>query len=188
MQMQLVLMHNEMNQLLERDSETYDHSVRVASMAKVMAHGLKLDPKQTYQLVNGCYLHDIGKLRIPMEILNKPSGLAPHEWDLMRLHPTVGANMLKEYAFIDQEIIDVVEFHHERWSGDGYCAGLKGQDIPVFARICSIIDAFDCMISRRSYHRGLTVNEAIDQLVLNAGTQFDKQYVHIFIQQLNLNE
>ncbi|MDF2961347.1 MAG: hypothetical protein K0S39_3082 [Paenibacillus sp.] len=181
-----VMMIQEMNQLLERDPDTYDHSVRVASLAKIVASGLKLDYKQTNQLVNGCFLHDVGKIRVPPEILNKPSDLDVHEWDLMKVHPVIGAELLQEYSFIDQETVDVVRYHHEWWNGKGYPAGLKGQEIPVFARICAIIDAFDCMISERPYREGLTVRKAIEQLLLNADTQFDRQYVHIFIKLLNL--
>jgi putative nucleotidyltransferase with HDIG domain len=183
--MQYVLAIKEMNQLMEKDSDTYDHSVRVASIAKVMAAWLKLDELRTHQLVTGCFLHDIGKLRIPLEVLTKTSALAPHEWDLMMLHSSIGAQIVSSYSHMEKEIIEVVEFHHERWNGKGYPKGLSGRDIPAHARICAIIDAFDCMISDRPYRQGLPVEEAKKQLLLHAGGQFDENYVNIFIQMLN---
>jgi putative nucleotidyltransferase with HDIG domain len=187
-QMQYALMVEDMNQMMEVDTDTYEHSVRVASIAKAMAIGLKLDKRQAHQLITGCFLHDIGKLRIPQEVLNKTSALAPHEWNLMKLHSTIGADMLRQHAHIDKEIIEVVEFHHERWNGEGYPKGLHGLEIPVFARICAIIDAFDCMISDRPYRKALSVSEATKQLLQHAGQQFDESYVHMFIQLLKLEQ
>ncbi|SFM06741.1 HDIG domain-containing protein [Paenibacillus sp. 1_12] len=184
--MQYMLMIDEMNQLMDRDSHTYDHSVRVSSLAKVMALGLNLNERQTNHLVTGCFLHDIGKLRIPIEILNKTSSLTPNEWNLMKLHPGVGTELLHEYQYLDKEIIEIVHFHHERWDGEGYPNGLSGRDIPEFARICAIIDAFDCMVSNRPYRKGLSVGEATKQLLTNAGQQFDENYVRIFIKLFNL--
>ncbi|NHN29756.1 HD-GYP domain-containing protein [Paenibacillus agricola] len=176
-----------MDQLMEKDVETYEHSMRVASLAKAMAVGMGLDKKRKHQLVTGCFLHDIGKLRIPIEVLNKTTSLLPHEWDLMRLHPSIGAHILREYANLDMEIINIVEFHHERWNGQGYPNGLSGHAIPEFARICAVLDAYDCMISDRPYRSKLTVAEAITQLLLHAGEQFDEKYVHILIQLLKGN-
>ncbi|TBL75416.1 HD-GYP domain-containing protein [Paenibacillus thalictri] len=166
---------------MEKDSDTYDHSVRVSSMAKLVAAELKLNQRETFQLVNGCLLHDVGKLRVPLEILQKPSALEPHEWDLMRLHPIIGAKLLHQKSFVDEVIIGIVTYHHERWDGKGYPYGLRGDSIPIFARICAIIDSFDSMVSKRPYHKGLSVNEAMEQLTQNAGTQFDKDYVRLFI-------
>ncbi len=185
-QMQYTLMIDEMNQLMDKDSITYDHSVRVSSLAKVMARGLNLNERQTNHLVTGCFLHDIGKLRIPQEILNKTSALTSHEWDLIKLHPSIGAKLLQEYRHLDKEIVDIVQFHHERWNGGGYPTGISGRNIPDFARICAIIDAFDCMVSNRPYRQGMSVGEATNQLLLNAGQQFDEHYVRIFIQLFNL--
>jgi putative nucleotidyltransferase with HDIG domain len=183
-----MLKFEEMNQILERDEDTYDHSVRVASLAKAMAVGMRMDKRRTYHLVTGCFLHDIGKLRVPLEVLNKTSALLPHEWDLMQLHPSIGAQMLREHSHLDKEIIEIVQFHHERWNGEGYPSGLSGRDIPAFARICAVLDAFDCMISDRPYRSKLTVREATKELQLYAGQQFDENYANIFIQLLNGNK
>lgn len=93
---------------------------------------------------------------------------------------------MQEYRHLDKEIIEIVQFHHERWNGEGYPTGISGHNIPDFARICAIIDAFDCMVSNRPYRQGMSVGEATNQLLLHAGQQFDEHYVRIFIQLFHL--
>ncbi|MBP1989006.1 HD-GYP domain-containing protein [Paenibacillus eucommiae] len=175
------LMEMEMGLLLAKDKGTYKHSLRLASIADALGSHLKFDNVQREKLVAGCLLHDLGKTGIPDEILGKSSSLTVQEWEVMKQHPTIGVEMLMKNKHVDKEIINIVEFHHERWSGGGYPKGLRGNEIPVFARICAIIDAYDCMISERPYHKGLSKSEAKEQLVLHSGTQFDPFYVQEFI-------
>lgn len=129
-------------QLLKKDVATYEHSIRVGSMAKIMATCLQFDEVQTYKLIAGCCLHDIGKVLIPDSILKKHSSLTPEEWEAMKHHPFQGVQMAALEGLVDQDIVGTIHFHHERWNGSGYPSGLKGLEIPVYARICSIIDAF----------------------------------------------
>ncbi|MNI24188.1 Cyclic di-GMP phosphodiesterase response regulator RpfG [compost metagenome] len=181
-----MLILREMNELMEKDIATYEHSLRVQALAKAMAPQLQLSYEQQAIFVSGCFLHDIGKSLVPIEILNKSSALNPQEWEIMKHHSSLGALILRDYPQIDPDIISVVELHHERWNGKGYPHGLKGEAIPIFARVCAIIDSFDCMISDRPYRKGCTVKEAKCELLKHAGSQFDPFYVNLFIQTFGL--
>lgn len=176
-----LLMLQAMNKLKKKDRGIYNHSLRVAVIAEMMASHLRLDEKQTYQLVNGCWLHDIGKLLIPIQFMKKTASFSPIEWEMLKRYPTVGAEILRELDKIDGHIIDIVELHHERWDGEGFPYGLGGQAIPVFARICAIVDSFDNMVTGRPFHKKISSRDAKEQLLLHAGTQFDPYYVHIYI-------
>lgn len=167
---------------MEKDVDTYEHSLRVGKLAKSMALMMRLNLAQTRQLVIGCCLHDIGKIYMPDSILKKDTSLTEREWRMMKQHPVLGADILKIHAPEEQAIIDVVEFHHERWNGTGYPYGLSGGDIPAFARVCSIIDSFDSMLSNRPYRSRISLEEAKEELRRHSGTQFDKQYVELFLQ------
>ncbi|TXK79645.1 HD domain-containing protein [Paenibacillus sp. N3.4] len=175
----------ELNMLREKDKNTYLHSFRVAKMAKKMGIQLCLNEVERDRLVKGCLFHDIGKLFIPEEIIAKPDILTLLEWEIMKKHPSIGAEWIRSHRSMDTSIIDIIEFHHERWDGQGYPCGLKGTEIPAYARICAIIDAFDSMISERPYHRGLSVEEAKEQLLLHSDTQFDRYYVMEFLDLLH---
>lgn len=179
--MQNVLMIKELEQLRDKDGDTYEHSLRVAAFADRTATRLNFDERQRYQLVNGCLLHDIGKLYVPNEILHKPAALTASEWDIMKRHTEMGALIMRDYARTDKEIIEMIEFHHERWDGQGYPNRLAAEDIPPFARICAVLDAYDCMVSNRPYRNGLPPHEASRQLLIHAGTQFDPLYVRIIL-------
>ncbi|WP_283214803.1 HD-GYP domain-containing protein [Paenibacillus sp. HWE-109] len=170
-----------MRLLAEKDIQTYQHSLRVGALCRRMALHLHLDKKQTLQLVQGGCLHDIGKVGIPDEILNKNSALTAKEWEFMRLHPSIGTQMMQEHAHTDKEIMEIIHFHHERWNGEGYPNGLKGEEIPIFARICAIIDTFDSMVSDRPYRKGLSFEAAEQELLLHSGKQFDSYLVDLFL-------
>ena len=176
-----LLMLESMNKLKKKDREIYNHSLRVAEIAEMIASYLHLDKKQTYQLVNGCWLHDIGKLLIPIQFMKKTGSFSPIERAILKRYPTFGAESLRALNKIDGHIIDIVELHHERWDGQGFPYGLRGQDIPVFARICAIVDSFDNMVKVLPYHKKLSSREAKEQLLMDAGTLFDPYYVHICI-------
>ncbi|WP_235886350.1 HD-GYP domain-containing protein [Paenibacillus cymbidii] len=182
--MQSVLMIKELEQLRSKDADTYEHSLRVAAIAGKAASRLNYDERQKYQLVNGCLLHDIGKLYVPDEILQKSSALTASEWNIMKKHTTLGAMIIRDYPRIDEEIIETIEFHHERWDGKGYPMGLRKKEIPVYARICAILDAYDCMVSDRPYRPGMPDAEAKKQLLQHAGSQFDPSYVQFVLELL----
>ncbi|CAH0120918.1 MULTISPECIES: HD-GYP domain-containing protein [unclassified Paenibacillus] len=179
--MQSIVTFEELDLLKEKDIDTYRHSLKVGKLALSMAFHLNLDQKRTRLLYNGCCLHDIGKLFVPDTILRNQEELEPSEWETMKSHPSLGAELLRKRSNVDQDIIDIVEFHHERWDGHGYPYGLKGADIPMFARICAIIDSFESMRSDRPYRKRLSLSQAKDELRNNSGTQFDKYYVDVFL-------
>lgn len=167
--------------LLFKDSYTYCHSLRLGQMAKIIANRLRFSDKEKEKLIIGCCLHDLGKIFIPEEILHKESALSSIEWDIVKRHPITGARMLVIEGGFDEEIIEVVKYHHERFDGEGYPYGLQGTEIPVYARICSIIDAYDSMVTDRVYSKGLAPLDAKKELLKQSGTQFDESYVREFL-------
>jgi putative nucleotidyltransferase with HDIG domain len=167
--------------LMKKDASTFEHSVRLGRIAKIMALLLHYNKEQTSSLVAGCLLHDIGKVLIPDEILNKETSLTIEEWETMRLHPFLGVNLAVKEGIDHQNIIETIHFHHERWDGSGYPYGLRGNNIPSSARICAIIDAFDCMLHDRPYRKGISIQEAKEELWYQSRKQFDKNYVQVFL-------
>ncbi|HBT26233.1 MAG TPA: response regulator, partial [Pseudothermotoga sp.] len=124
-------------------------------------------------------IHDIGKLAIPREILRKPSKLSPHEYELVKKHPVVAAELLEKAGLSD--IAKIVRHHHERYDGSGYPDGLRGEQIPVESKIISVVDAFDAMTSDRPYRPRLSKEDAIKEIKMNSGTQFDPVVVNVFL-------
>ena len=175
--MRIVHITEVLHDLWEKDKITFEHSLRVGHLAKCMAKQLQLTKTQTSQLIMGCCLHDIGKLLIPTEILMKETQLTAYEWDVMRQHPILGAERLLALQVGSRTVIDIVKYHHERWNGEGYPAGLMWDNIPPFARICAVIDAWDKMISDQPYRPGMTLEEAKAELIRCTNSQFDKNYV-----------
>ncbi|MEC0144314.1 HD-GYP domain-containing protein [Paenibacillus alginolyticus] len=165
---------------MAKDEVTYSHSLRLGSMAKIMANHLRFDEEQKENLIIGCCLHDYGKIFTPEKILHKESALTSKEWEIMKRHPVIGARLLI-LENVEQEIIDVVKYHHERIDGKGYPYGLKGDEIPNYSKICSIIDSYDSMVSNRVYRKGLTPLQAREELMKHSGTQFDEFYVREFV-------
>jgi putative nucleotidyltransferase with HDIG domain len=169
-------------QLQDKDKVTFEHCLRVRKLAEAMASFLiNSDDAEKQNFIRGCFIHDIGKLMTPNKILNKPSALTPDEWQVLKRHPVTGVNLFINKSNIHKQIIEIVEYHHERWDGLGYPYGLKGNEIPVFARICSIIDAFDSMISDRPYRKGLSLEKAKEELHNQSWSQFDGFYVNQFL-------
>lgn len=171
---------NGLTQLLVKNMAAYEHSIRLGKMAKLMAAYLNFDELETQKLIAGCCLHDIGKVHIHDSILNKKSSLTQEEWEFMKRHAFFGVQMAIMEGIADQDIIDTIHYHHERWDGTGYPNGLKGIDIPVYARICSILDAFDSMISDRPYKKGMSIQQAREELLRQSYSQFDGYYVRVF--------
>jgi HD-GYP domain-containing protein (c-di-GMP phosphodiesterase class II) len=132
------------------------------------------------QLAVGLLAHDIGKLAVPSDILQKPDALTPSEWDAMKAHPALGAGMLRGIPGISPLAIAVVESHHERWDGRGYPHNHAAQTIHQFARIAAVADVFDALTSDRNYRRALPVHDASDYIISRSGQDFDPQVIDVF--------
>lgn len=163
-----------------KDPYTRGHSQRVAAYSTMLAKKLdEFTPAQLTSFNYACLLHDVGKVNIPDRILMKPSRLSNEEYDIIKTHPTVGADALSGIDGLEG-CLDVVKYHHERWDGKGYPEGLKGEDIPLLARITAVADAFDAMTSSRSYRPAMSPQHAYNQIIDGNGTQFDPEMVKNF--------
>jgi len=165
-----------MSTLDARDRETEGHSTRVSRLACLLGEKIGLTGVQLKALERGALLHDIGKIGISDIILHKPGKLTDDEWKIMRVHPDIGARILERIPFL-QESMPVVRYHHERWDGSGYPLGLQERDIPLPARIFSVVDVFDALTSRRSYRKKSSPDEAIQYLRDQSGILFDTDIV-----------
>ncbi len=172
------------NALEEKDVYSAGHSKRVRKYAVKLAEGLGLAEGKIKLLAEMSALHDIGKIVIDTAILNKSGDLTDAEWEVIKHHPMLGARMLNPIDyFIDG--ISLVSYHHERIDGSGYPDGLGGSSIPLLARIISIADAYDAMTSDRPYRDRLSEEDARKELKRNAGTQFDRDLVNVFLNLLD---
>ncbi|RMH08485.1 MAG: HD-GYP domain-containing protein [Armatimonadetes bacterium] len=166
---------------------TGGHLQRVSRWARRVAERLGLPPDRCELVYEAALLHDLGKTVIDERILNKPSLLSREEWQEVKKHPQLGAEILSNTPFLST-ILPWIAMHHERPDGTGYPFGLKGEQIPLEARIIAVVDAFDAMIGgeapnqKRTHRRSMTLEEALAELERCAGTQFDEQVVHIFKQ------
>lgn len=163
-----------------KDHYTEGHSRQVAALGASLADAIGCSLEQVEMVRLGGLLHDVGKIGVPEAILNKPGPLDPEEWSTMREHPEIGVRILAPVAAL-REILPTVNFHHERWDGSGYPAGLRADEIPLHARIIAICDAFDTMVSNRPYRRGMDRSQAVKRLQDGAGTQFDAHLVAAFV-------
>ncbi|GAB4504152.1 MAG: hypothetical protein Fur0043_11450 [Anaerolineales bacterium] len=168
-----------MSALDARDRETEGHSARVSELACRLGREMGLDEGQLKALERGALLHDIGKIGISDTILHKPAGLTEEEWEIMRLHPDIGAHIVAGIPFLE-ETVPVIRYHQERWDGSGYPMGLRGEEIPLLARIFSVVDAFDALTSDRPYRQRIPVAEARAYLKEQAGIYFDPLIVSKF--------
>lgn len=166
-----------------RDHYTSGHSARVVDFSMLIADGIDMSSETKDTLRVAALLHDLGKIGIPDSILNKPDRLSEEEIDIVRQHPSVGAGILGRAPQLDG-VLPGVLYHHERFDGSGYPQALAGDEIPLIARILAIADSFDAMTSDRPYRKALSAEEAVEELVNNAGTQFDPQLVEIFIKRI----
>ena len=163
-----------------REHETGFHSYRVTEYSLTLARKLGLSDKALSILAKGALLHDIGKIGIPDSILLKPGKLTDEEWKIMKMHPTMGYELLKKIDFLE-EAAEIVLSHHEHYNGKGYPRGLKGEQIPLGARIFSVVDALDAMTSNRPYRQALSFEEAIERIAKSSGSQFDPSIVRVFL-------
>ncbi len=166
--------------LHEKNPREEQHSLRVSELCEKMGTALGLQEDEVKELKTVGLLHDIGKVAIEEGILNKNGKLVEEEWVEIKKHPEIGYRILSSVNELS-EMADYVLAHHERWDGNGYPKGLKGNEIPVQSRIIAIADAYDAMISERSYRQALPREYAISELVKGAGTQFCREYVNVFI-------
>lgn len=162
-----------------RDFETHGHSERVVTFSLRLGYEIGLDKYALRDLELGALLHDIGKIGVPDAILRKPAKLTDEEWNKMKLHPHHGQQILRNIPFLEGAT-RIVSQHHEKWDGSGYPYGLRGEEIDIGARIFSVVDAFDAMISDRVYRRGCSYEDALAELNRFAGTQFDPMVVEAF--------
>lgn len=168
-----------------KDAYTYGHVSQVERLGIMTAKemGLDLDGRQGQLLSAGLILHDVGKIGIPDDILKKAAPLTDEEWKIMKMHPEKGARILQPLTEF-REVMEIVLTHHENYDGSGYPRGLRGEEIPLGARIVAVVDAFHAMVSTRTYSRGKTVEYAMDELERCAGSQFDPRVVKAFVQAL----
>jgi diguanylate cyclase (GGDEF)-like protein/putative nucleotidyltransferase with HDIG domain len=163
-----------------KDQTTHDHLQRVRLFATKMGQNLGLSEPEINALKAGALLHDIGKIGVPAYILNKPGKLTQHEFQQMTLHTIIGADMLANVNF-GYPVVPVVRHHHERWDGKGYPDGLKGEQIPITARILTLVDNYDALRSERPYHTAWDRDKTLEYLRENAGVYFDPTLVELFI-------
>jgi putative nucleotidyltransferase with HDIG domain len=166
-----------------KDEVTHEHVLRVQIYAAGVARLLGCTESEVEALRAGALLHDIGKIAVPDYILNKPGKLTAAEFDKMKLHTIAGAQILGRVEF-PYPVVPVVRSHHERWDGRGYPDGLRGEEIPLTARILSVVDCFDAVREDRQYRKGLTRAEAIDLIMQGSGTQYDPRVVGTFVTHL----
>jgi putative nucleotidyltransferase with HDIG domain len=166
-----------------KDEVTHEHVLRVQIYAAGVARLMGCDDAEIEALKAGALLHDIGKIAVPDYILNKPGKLTAPEFERMKMHTIVGAQILGRVGF-HYPVVPIVRHHHERWDGVGYPDGLKGEDIPLTARILTVVDCFDALREDRQYRRGLTREEAVEFLLKNSGSQYDPRVVGLFITHL----
>ena len=163
-----------------KDQNTHDHLFRVRTYVEEMGKAMNLDEMEIKALHTAAFLHDIGKLAVPEHIINKPGKLTPEEFEKMKIHPIVGADILERVRF-PYPVVPIVRSHHERWDGAGYPDGLKGEAIPIGARILTVVDCFDALVSDRPYRKAMPMPEALALLKEMAGTQFDPQVVDMLV-------
>lgn len=170
-----------------KDRYTYGHVERVVFYCKLLAKKLNLSEEDNKNFIYGAYMHDIGKINISKEILNKKMPLTKDEWEIMKQHPANGVDIIKPVESL-KSITPMILYHHERYDGKGYPDGLKGQNIPYLARVLTVVDSFDAMTSNRPYNTRKTYQEAIEELKRCSGSQFDPEIAEAFIEVIKENK
>ncbi len=170
-----------------KDQETEGHSRRVTELAVQLAARLGLKGEDLVHVRRGALLHDIGKMGVADSILQKPGKLDPDEWEVMKSHTTLARDLLAGIPFL-RPAMDIPYAHHERWDGTGYPRGLKGEEIPLPARLFAVVDVYDALTSDRPYRKAWPREKALDYLRENAGTHFDPRVVSAFLEMLEERE
>jgi len=164
-----------------RDRETEGHTQRVTEMVLGLAEKMGLSDAEKMDLRRGALLHDIGKMGVPDSILLKPGSLSESEWEVMRQHPFYAFQMLSPIPYL-KHALDIPYSHHEKWDGSGYPRGLKGEEIPLPARMFSVVDVFDALTSDRPYRAAWPLEKGYRFIQEQAGIQFDPKIVKIFLE------
>jgi putative nucleotidyltransferase with HDIG domain len=163
-----------------KDSETEGHSKRVTAYTIALARAMGIAPAEIKVIARGAFLHDVGKMAIPDEILRKPGSLTPEEQVVMREHTTRGYNMLRKIPFL-AGAAEIVYCHQEHYDGSGYPRGIRGREIPIGARIFAVGDTLDAITSDRPYRQARTFDAAREEILRCSGTQFDPAVVEVFL-------
>ena len=163
-----------------RDHHTQGHTARVAGLTVLLGQALGMDPEEMLHLRRGALLHDIGKMAIPDAILFKPGPLTEEEWEVMRRHPVYAYELLSPIAYL-RPALDIPHYHHERWDGTGYPQGLKGEEIPLLARVFAVVDTWDALTSDRPYRGKVSEDRARQIIRESAGSDFDPRIVEAFL-------
>jgi len=167
-----------------RDEETEGHSRRVTELTLRLANIMMIKPEELLQIRRGALIHDIGKIGIPDSILRKPGPLTDEEWVIMRRHPQLAHDMLAPIIYL-RLAIDIPWCHHEKWDGTGYPRGLKGDEIPLAARIFAVVDVWDALCSDRPYRKAWPVDKVRSYIQEQAGKYFDPRIVESFLKELS---
>ncbi|NOH80687.1 two-component system response regulator [Vibrio sp. RE86] len=169
-----------------KDNETGMHVIRMSHYSKILAEQLDVSKRWVELVFQASPMHDIGKIGIPDAVLRKPGKLDGDEWEVMQTHVKIGADIIADSdSLLLQMAQEIALYHHEKWDGSGYPHGLKGEEIPLSARIVAIADVFDALTSERPYKKAWPIEKAIAVLEQDAGTHFDPNLVPIFIQQMD---
>jgi putative nucleotidyltransferase with HDIG domain len=175
-----------LSHMKSRDEYTTTHCMNVCILAVTFGRTLNLDENQLELLGLGALLHDIGKMRVPLDILNKPGALTDEEFEIIKTHPVSGYNMLRQKEDMPAEVLDIVKFHHERINGRGYPDGLQGDFINLLTQITSVVDVYDAITSDRCYHDGIPPYDALKDMYAWSGENFDANLVEQFIKCLGI--
>ncbi|KUO67752.1 MAG: hypothetical protein APF77_10145 [Clostridia bacterium BRH_c25] len=175
-----------MQDLKSNDQYTFSHSVNVCVLSLITGISMKYDEEKLREIGIGAMLHDVGKIRIPNEILNKPGTLTAEEFDIVKKHTSYGYELLKKSKVLSTYASYIALTHHERYDGEGYPLGLRGEEIHEFSRIVSIADVYDAMTSDRVYKKRVNINEAVEYLVGMGDHHFDYNIVRNFIEHITI--
>ncbi len=175
-----------LTQLKKRDEYTAIHSLNVCVLSLTLGRALDLSTEELHELGLGALLHDIGKMQVPLEVLNKPGKLSQDEFEIMKTHPQKGYEMLLKDNSLSQEVLSIVKSHHERLNASGYPDSLSKQEITYFTKIVTITDVYDAVTSDRVYHDGMTPHEAMQRLYEWMPENFDQKLMEVFIRTLGI--
>lgn len=168
-----------LKKIQDKDEYTFNHCQRVMNMSLIVGHRMGINKDNVARLAYAALYHDVGKIEIPDDILLKPTRLTDEEYEEIKKHPAIGSEMSKEIDFLD--IHTIIAQHHERIDGSGYPYGLTGDAIGLEAKIIAVVDSFDAMTTDRSYKKGRTQQEAVEEIIRCRGTFYDEEVVDVFV-------
>lgn len=182
-----VLLKSIKTTLHEKSYETQEHCNRMSELARKLGHAVGVPYQDLDILELAASLHDVGKISTDLSILQKTEKLTDQDWEALKKHPEVGWRITQAIPELNP-ISDIILYHHERWDGTGYPSGLTGEEIPLMARIISIVDAYDAMIEERPYRKAMSKEAAVAEIIRMSGTQFDEKMAEIFVNQVLAEE